>query len=143
MNIKRVSNQGKVNMIEKFLDIDTPSCDKYIIVDALLLGGGRAGINILQIFGLYDWLHLDGVVDQDESAPGMQLASALGVPTFINVTVALQQFEGDLVVDATGDSAVSSEVMLYCSRMGKEYISGMVTTHPHQQNTAFPTTPFE
>ncbi len=112
-------------MIENFLDVDTPSCDKYKTVNALLLGGGRAGINILQIFELYDWLHLDGVVDQDESAPGMQLASALGVPTFINVTVALQQFEGDLVVDATGDSAVSSEVMLYCSRMGKEYISGM------------------
>lgn len=101
-----------------------PHCARMRTVDAILVGGGQAGVNILQIFEMYDWLHLCGVVDQDEHAPGVQLAHTLCVPTFVSVTDALQQFDGEMVIDATGDAQVSAEIEHYCSHMGKDYISG-------------------
>ncbi len=110
-------------MIGKLLNAGTPHCARYNSVDALLIGGGRAGINILQIFDLYGWLHLHGVVDRNENAAGMQLARSLGVPTYLDVPDALTRFKGDLVIDATGDSNVASEVERFCTRASKEYIS--------------------
>lgn len=104
--------------------IDIPHCARSRSVDALLIGGGRAGINILQLFELYGWFRLRGLVDVNQEAPGIKMAHSLGVPTHDDVSSALLMFKGDLVIDATGDEEVSVMVSKYCAVAGLDYITG-------------------
>jgi len=101
-----------------------PHCSRYDSIDALLIGAGRGGIAIMELFQRYEWLHLKAVVDKHESAPGMEIAQTLGIPIFTDVSKALAEFNGDVIIDVTGDHTLSTE--LHAMRLSRnvEVVSG-------------------
>ena len=62
---------------------------------------------VMELIQRYTWLHLKGVVDKHEFAPGLQIAQTLGIPVFTDVEKALAGFSGDIIIDVTGDKDLS------------------------------------
>lgn len=105
-------------------DESVPHCARYDSIDALLIGAGRGGIAIMELFQRYKWLHLKGVVDKHEFAPGMQIAQTLAIPVFTDVDKALNEFDGDIIIDVTGDHTLSSHLPEMRRNRNIEIVSG-------------------
>ena len=103
---------------------DIPHCARLGAVKALLVGGGRGGIAIIEVFKHYDWLWLDAVVDIDEHALGMQIARSMDIPTFSNAAEIVPRFDGDLIIDVTGDPALTPALLEMRMRPSIDIISG-------------------
>ncbi|MFQ5470178.1 MAG: GGDEF domain-containing protein [Gammaproteobacteria bacterium] len=94
------------------------------IVHALLIGAGRGGIAMMELFEHYDWLHLVGVVDKDDSAPGLAYARLNQIPVYSEFTEALEHFNGTLIFDVTGDKELAQTMQSFISDKNVEVISG-------------------
>lgn len=76
----------------------------------LIIGAGNGGSALLHLISKLDFMQVFAIVDQDENAPGLQLAKELGVRTgkqwrlFLNEPV-------HIVFDVTGDPVVFAELM--------------------------------
>jgi len=84
-------------------------------VDLLILGGGRGGLAMLEVLQQYDWINIHAVVDMTEHAVAFPAARQSGIHTSIDSTLTLEQFNGDIVIDVTGDK-----------RMGKKIAPGLL-----------------
>lgn len=76
----------------------------------VLIGGGNAAKTILEEFdGLADY-EVAGVVDPQETAPGIQKARAMGIETGQDMGSMIQRGDVSLVFELTGITAVEKEV---------------------------------
>lgn len=73
----------------------------------VIVGAGRGGTALLELFAGDPSVHLLGVVDINERAPGMERARALGIPTATDYKEFLRDSPVDLIVDVTGNPEVS------------------------------------
>ncbi len=73
----------------------------------VIVGAGRGGTALLELFAGDPSVRLLGVVDINERAPGMERARALGIPTATDYKEFLRDSSVDLIVDVTGNPEVS------------------------------------
>jgi len=74
---------------------------------ALLIGGGMGGKALLELFIAHGGVAVACVVDKDETAPGMEFAKVLGIPTAKDYVGILENSKFDIVINATGDMHTS------------------------------------
>lgn len=76
----------------------------------LIIGAGNGGSALLHLISKLDFMQVFAIVDQDENAPGLQLAKELGVRTGKQWEAFLKE-PVHIVFDVTGDPAVFAELM--------------------------------
>lgn len=110
---------------------------------ALIIGGGSGGCAMMEMLWEEKLIQVAGIVDAMADAPGMELARARGVPTFLSIDEALKACEPCMVFNLTGDMQLDRELA------EKGHIGGiiggvealmmwrMVTRLQEMQNTLF------
>jgi signal transduction histidine kinase len=68
-----------------------------------LLGAGRGGSALLELFARTPGVSVSAVADQDPDAPGMRRARELNIPTTETAAELLARYRAELIVDVTGD----------------------------------------
>ncbi|MCA0990977.1 sigma-54 interaction domain-containing protein [Pseudalkalibacillus hwajinpoensis] len=76
----------------------------------MIVGAGRGGLALLQILQETKMMKVIAMVDCYQGAPGILKARNSGIAVFEDWKVALNQFEIDVIVEATGDEAVFEEI---------------------------------
>ena len=76
----------------------------------ILIGAGRGGRSLVELFHKDPSIEIVGVADKDEGAPGIVLARELGLPVAANYRKFLKADAADLIIDVTGDPDVGREV---------------------------------
>jgi transcriptional regulator with PAS, ATPase and Fis domain len=76
----------------------------------ILIGAGRGGRALVELFHNDPSIEIVGVADKDEGAPGIVLAHELGLPVAANYRKFLKADAADLIIDVTGDPDIAREV---------------------------------
>jgi methyl-accepting chemotaxis protein len=76
-----------------------------------IIGGGKAGLALMELFRNYPGCRLEYVVDIDSNAPAMVQAAVCGIPTFSNFDAALRNSKADIVFELTGSTKVAQELV--------------------------------
>lgn len=79
----------------------------------LILGAGRGGAALLEMFIEDEYVEVLGIVDPDDEAPGIRLARAKNIPAYVNVNQALpacKDYPDCIVYNLTHDDTVAEEV---------------------------------
>jgi len=93
-------------------------------VHVLIIGGGQGGVALLDVFKrCRSWLHIDGLVDIDPIAPAIQIARSQNIPTSHQTEKTVSAFDGDIIIDVTGNSEVNDIVKKYRKNTSTEVIS--------------------
>ncbi|MFP4498548.1 MAG: methyl-accepting chemotaxis protein [Vulcanimicrobiota bacterium] len=71
-----------------------------------IVGGGNAGVQMLQIFSKSQSLDLRFVVDLNPEAPAMVLAKRMGIKTYTDIDKAIKSESIDYLVEVTGSDKV-------------------------------------
>ena len=74
----------------------------------VIIGAGTAGTALLEFFARELGIEVSGIVDQDPTAPGLQLAQRLGIPTGGDAGDLRAFNQPDLIVNATNDPSVDA-----------------------------------
>jgi len=72
----------------------------------ILIGAGRGGRALVELFHKDPTVEVVGVADKDEGAPGLVLARELGLPVTTSYGELLAARVADLIIDVTGDPHV-------------------------------------
>lgn len=91
----------------------------------LILGAGRGGAALLEMFIADEHVEVLGIVDPADNAPGLKLARGMGIPVYSNVSEALpycKDYPDCIVYNLTHDDAVAEEVSRACDN--KKVTSG-------------------
>lgn len=87
----------------------------------LVIGAGRGGTAMLELFSSDPSVYIAGIVDTNTTAPALFLADKLGVAHFTDVSTAITACQPCLAFNLTGDDAVSTYAE---SRLGAENVVG-------------------
>lgn len=93
------------------------------MTNVAIIGGGRGGTSLIEIFYNDPLVRIVGVADIDKNAPGIRLARKLKIPVTLDYQKLLKSKKVDLVIDVTGDKAVE-EILLTSRRPGVAVIGG-------------------
>jgi len=93
-------------------------------VEVLILGAGRGGKAMLEVLQRYDWVHIKTIVDIVENAIAFSMARQLGVPTSIDRGKALEQFNGDIIIDVSGDLEMGRKLSPVLQLRQIDFITG-------------------
>ncbi|WP_164218102.1 sigma 54-interacting transcriptional regulator [Virgibacillus sp. YIM 98842] len=85
----------------------------------LIVGAGKGGTALLNIFYATEKLKIAGVVDKNLDAPGIKLAEKYNIPTYSDWKKQLNK-KIDIIVEATGDDSVLEELIR--KRSGKTVV---------------------
>jgi PAS domain S-box-containing protein len=81
------------------------------MLNVVIIGAGQGGSGLLRAFrSMASRIRVVGVADKDPRAPGIALAREMGVPTTTDFTGLICLPEVDIIVQATGDQALDSEI---------------------------------
>ncbi|MFZ5876067.1 MAG: ATP-binding protein [Nitrospirota bacterium] len=75
-------------------------------ITVALLGAGRGGSALLELFARTPGVSVSAVADKDPRAPGLRRARELKIPTTESAADLLARDEAELIVDVTGDPGV-------------------------------------
>ena len=87
----------------------------------LVIGAGRGGTAMLELFSEDPSIQITGIVDSNSAAPALLTATKLGVPHFTDVATAIKACQPCLAFNLTGDDAVSAYAE---SQLGAENVVG-------------------
>ncbi|WP_003543893.1 methyl-accepting chemotaxis protein [Desulfotomaculum nigrificans] len=76
-----------------------------------IVGGGRGGSAMLNLFASLPDVKILGIADINENAPAMVAAKEMGIRTFSDFTQLLQLPDLDVVVDVTGNESVHQSIL--------------------------------
>ena len=76
----------------------------------MIVGAGKGGVALLQILQETKMMKVIAMVDCNQEAAGILKARNSGIAVFEDWKIALNQFEIDVIVEATGDEAVFEEI---------------------------------
>ncbi len=88
-----------------------------------IIGVGRGGTALLEIFAKDPLVQIIGVAEIDPGAMGVPLARRLGIPITLDYRELLSMENVDLIIDVSGDPEVG-EVLQEFNRMGVAIIGG-------------------
>lgn len=77
----------------------------------LIVGAGRGGKLIIELFYNSGTVNIQGVVDINSDAPGMQLSRELGIPTATSYREFLDNDELDEIVNVTASESVQADLL--------------------------------
>jgi len=77
----------------------------------LIVGAGRGGNALVELFSNLETVQVVGVVDRDQGAPGMQRARELNIPTSEAWRDFLKKLRVDEIVNVTGSEDVQKELI--------------------------------
>jgi len=92
--------------------------------NVLMVGGGRGGVSLLGLFDHYSWINLKGIVDLNDKAACMDYARTKHIPTYQSVVDALAEFDGNLIIDVTGDAQMEIDLPAMCKHKAVKVITG-------------------
>ncbi len=84
--------------------------DTQPYINVVILGAGKGGEALLESFLNLPRIHLVGIADHEETAPGLQLAQRHSIPTTPDAKKLIQLPNIHLIVDVTGDPLLSQEI---------------------------------
>jgi diguanylate cyclase (GGDEF)-like protein len=87
----------------------------------LVVGGGRGGTAMLDLFGDDPVIRIVGIFDANPLAPALDIARDRGVPVFVSLPEALAACHPCLVFNLTGDERITRET---AEKIGSENILG-------------------
>lgn len=76
-----------------------------------IIGGGKGGSLMLGTFAEVEEFKVVGICDIDAEAPGMKLASSLGIPTYSDLGEMLKQPGLEYIIEATGSEKVREQAV--------------------------------
>jgi len=76
----------------------------------VIIGAGRGGISLLEIFHNDPLVQIVGIADIDRRAPGVKLAQKLRIPVTRDYKKLLHSKEADLVIDVTGNKSIEASL---------------------------------
>lgn len=85
----------------------------------LIIGGGRGGSALLEMFLEDDWVAVVAVVDPDPDAKGIVMAQQQGIPTYPDITTAFQKqilHDNCIIYNLTHDDSVIEQVAALSNR---------------------------
>jgi len=77
----------------------------------LIIGAGKGGKLLIELFYNSGTVNIQGVVDTNADAPGMQLARELGIPTATNYREFLDHEELDEIINVTASESVQEDLL--------------------------------
>ena len=93
------------------------------MTNVAIIGGGRGGTSLIEIFYNDPLVRIVGVADIDQNAPGVRLARKRKIPVTRDYRKLLRSRRVDLVIDVTGEKAVE-EILQASRRPGVAIIGG-------------------
>ncbi len=88
--------------------------DAQSSIRVVILGGGKGGTALLNLFFHLPHIHIVGIADSNPFAPGLLKAKHFNIPVSNNCLWLISQKDVDLIVDVTGNPEVSQ--LLYQRR---------------------------
>lgn len=88
-----------------------------------IVGGGKAGLQLLELFSRGQQAKITFVVDRDLKAPAMQAARSQGMPTFDNFEKAIDSTKTNVVFEVTGSDAVMNKLKQRVDNTGIELVT--------------------
>jgi two-component system, NtrC family, sensor kinase len=79
-------------------------------IRVVILGGGKGGTELLELFTRSPDIEIVGVADRNPEAQGLRLAKNLGIPTTTDALALIAEDRADLIVDVTGDSKLGAQL---------------------------------
>ncbi len=76
----------------------------------LIIGGGKGGRALLEMFSGDPTVSIQGIVDVNPWAPGLELARRLNIPVATDLQDLIGDPRLDLVIDVTGNAEISREI---------------------------------
>jgi PAS domain S-box-containing protein len=81
------------------------------MLNVVIIGAGQGGSSLLRAFrNMPTRIRVIGMADKNTSAPGLVLAREMGVPITVDFTGLVCLPEADIIVQATGDPGLDSEI---------------------------------
>lgn len=80
-----------------------------------IVGGGRGGSEIYEIYRQSETVAIRFIVDQDRNAPALRTAAREGVQTFTDIREALKAGKVDFIIEATGSPKVLEIIKSHAS----------------------------
>jgi len=80
-----------------------------------IVGGGKAGLRLIQLFSGSSVVSVAFVVDLRSDAPAVVAAGQAGIPTFTDLAQALAAHQPQVVFEVTGSSKVAADVRELCA----------------------------
>ena len=77
------------------------------MVNMLLIGGGRGGVGVIEMYSKVADVKIGGVVDVKTDAVAVKLAQKMGIPTFTDVRDGLKAPGINMVINITGNEEVN------------------------------------
>lgn len=74
----------------------------------LVIGGGRGGTAMLDLFLVDSLIKIVGIIDANPQAPALPIAEKHGIPSFTNLTEAIEASRPCLAFNLTGDDSVTA-----------------------------------
>ena len=87
----------------------------------LVIGAGRGGTAMLELFLEDSLIQIVGIIDADPSAPALSIAKKLGIPSFTDLTEAIKASSTCLAFNLTGNDSITAYAE---SQLGTENIIG-------------------
>ena len=91
--------------------------------DFAIIGAGRGGTALMEIFANDPLVDIVAVAEIDESAPGLALAKRLRIPVTRDYRILLNLERVDLIIDVSGSSEVWQSLQDF-HRMGVTILGG-------------------
>ena len=88
-----------------------------------IVGGGKAGLRLLELLGGSSGTSVQFVCDQRSDAPACVRAKQLGVAVFTDAARALQIHQPRLVFEVTGSEEVAAELRGLCETAGIDVVT--------------------
>ena len=96
--------QGELHTVpERPTDTQAPT-------NVVILGAGKGGKALLESFLNLSRIHIIGIADQDETAPGLKLARRHSIPTTQETMTLIQDPEVHLIIDVTGSPSIAEHI---------------------------------
>jgi len=77
-------------------------------IKVIILGAGKGGAALIELFTSCAGVKIVGVADNNPNAPGLQQARLLNIPTSTETASLIARGGADLIVDVTGDPAMTA-----------------------------------
>ena len=92
-------------------------------IKVVILGVGKGGTALLELFTRISGVEILGVADKDPNAPGLRRARELSISVIEDVDHLIANDKADLIVDVTGDPAMK-RVFIERKPVGVEVLGG-------------------
>jgi len=81
-------------------------------LDVLIFGAGLGGMAMLKSLSHFKGVSIHAIVDAKPDAPAFKLAKTMNITTSIDCESMLDSFEGDIVIDVTGDPNLYKKLLI-------------------------------